>query len=95
MVSLQTCAVTGRSYTYGMLRMLVNRCAQALLAHCGLKPNEVIGLLLPNIPEYVIVCHGALEAGLTVTFVNPLYTPGEFLPRNLLVANCHSFRQTK
>lgn len=59
-----------------MLRMLVNRCAQALLGHCGLRPNEVIGLLLPNIPEYVIVCHGALEAGLTVTFVNPLYTPG-------------------
>lgn len=59
-----------------MLRMLINRCAQALLGHCGLKPCEVVGLLLPNIPEYVIVCHGAMEAGLTVTFVNPLYTPG-------------------
>lgn len=72
-----TCAVSGRSYTYGMLRMLINRCAQALLGHCGLKPGEVVGLLLPNIPEYVIVCHGAMEAGLTVTFVNPLYTPDE------------------
>lgn len=61
-----------------MLRMLINRCAQALLGHCGLKPGEVVGLLLPNIPEYVIVCHGAMEAGLTVTFVNPLYTPGNF-----------------
>ncbi|XP_066150279.1 uncharacterized protein [Euwallacea fornicatus] len=72
-----TCAVSGRSYTYGMLRMLINRCAQALLGHCGLKPGEVVGLLLPNIPEYIIVCHGAMEAGLTVTFVNPLYTPDE------------------
>lgn len=62
-----------------MLRMLINRCAQALLGHCGLKPGEVVGLLLPNIPEYVIVCHGAMEAGLTVTFVNPLYTPGNFV----------------
>lgn len=72
-----TCAVSGRSYTYGMLRMLTNRCAQALLGHCGLQQGEVVGLLLPNIPEFVIVCHGAIEAGLTVTFVNPLYTPDE------------------
>ncbi|XP_050304061.1 uncharacterized protein LOC126741607 [Anthonomus grandis grandis] len=72
-----TCAVSGRSYTFGMLRMLVNRCAQALLGHCGLKPGEVVALLLPNIPEFIIVAHGAMEAGLTVTFVNPLYTPDE------------------
>lgn len=72
-----TCAFSGRSYSYGMLRMLINRCAQALLGHCGLKPGEVVGLLLPNIPEYIIVCHGAMEAGLSVTFVNPLYTPDE------------------
>lgn len=72
-----TCASSGRSYSYGMLRMLINRCAQALLSHCGLKPGDVIGLLLPNIPEYIIVSHGAMEAGLTVTFVNPLYTPDE------------------
>lgn len=72
-----TCAATGRSYTFGMLRMLINRCAQALLGHCGMKPREVVGLLLPNIPEFAIVCHGAIEAGLTVTFVNPLSTPDE------------------
>lgn len=59
-----------------MMKMLINRCAQALLGHCGMQPRDVIGLLLPNIPEFIIVCHGALEAGLTVTFVNPLYTPG-------------------
>ncbi|RZB41320.1 uncharacterized protein BDFB_006543 [Asbolus verrucosus] len=72
-----TCGVSGRSFTFGMLRMLINRCAQALLGHCGMRPREVVGLLLPNIPEYIIVSHGALEAGLTVTFVNPLYTPDE------------------
>jgi acyl-CoA synthetase (AMP-forming)/AMP-acid ligase II len=37
-----------------------------------------MGLLLPNIPEYVIAIHGAIEAGVVVTFANPLYTPGEF-----------------
>ena len=60
-----------------MMRLLINRFAQAVLGHCGMKPREVVGLLLPNIPEYIIVCHGAIEAGLVVTFVNPLYTPGE------------------
>lgn len=59
-----------------MMKMLIDRCAQALLGHCCMQPREVIGLLLPNIPEYIIVCHGALKAGLIVTFVNPLYTPG-------------------
>ncbi|KAJ8986094.1 hypothetical protein NQ317_003389 [Molorchus minor] len=72
-----TCGATGRSYSFGMLRMLINRCAQALLGHCGMKSREVVGLLLPNIPEFPIVCHGAIEAGLCVTFVNPLYTPDE------------------
>ncbi|XP_018319915.1 probable 4-coumarate--CoA ligase 1 [Agrilus planipennis] len=72
-----TCAASGRSYTFGMMRLLINRFAQALLGHCGMKPGEVVGLLLPNIPEYVIASHGSMEAGLTVTFVNPLYTPDE------------------
>lgn len=54
--------------------MLIHKFAQAVIEHCQMKPREVIGLLLPNIPEYVIVCHGAMKAGLPVTFVNPLYT---------------------
>lgn len=72
-----TCGATGRSYNHGMMLMLVDRFAQAVLEHCRMKPREVVGLLLPNIPEFVIVCHGALKAGLTVTFVNPLYTADE------------------
>ncbi|KAK9876551.1 hypothetical protein WA026_013926 [Henosepilachna vigintioctopunctata] len=72
-----TCGPTGRSYNYGMMRMLVTRFAEAALSHCRLKPGDTIGLLLPNIPEFVIVCHGAMEAGIYVTFLNPLYTPNE------------------
>lgn len=72
-----TCASTGRGYSYGMLRMLISRFARALLGHCGMKPGEVVGLMLPNIPEYVVSIHGAMEAGCIVTFVNPLYTPDE------------------
>lgn len=29
-------------------------------------------------PEYVIAIHGAIEAGIITTFVNPMYTPGKY-----------------
>lgn len=74
----QTCAVSGRSYTFGMMKLLINKFAQALLGHCGLKPGEVVGMLLPNIPEYILISHGIIAAGLTATSVNPLYTPGNY-----------------
>lgn len=61
-----------------MMRIMINRCAKGLIAKCAMRPREVVGLLLPNIPEYIAACHGALEAGLVVTFVNPLYTPGRY-----------------
>lgn len=74
-----------------MMRMLVSKCAQALLGHCGMKPGEVVGLMLPNIPEFIITIHGAMEAGLIVTFVNPLYTPGKNTPPK----NQHQFRNRR
>ena len=41
----------------------------------GAQPGDVLAVLLPNMPEYVIVMMGASEAGLTVTTLNPAYTP--------------------
>jgi hypothetical protein len=73
---LQTCGLSGRSYTYGETRALCRRFANALLGAVGLRQGDVLGLLLPNIPEYAIAMHGAIEAGIVVTFANPLYTPG-------------------
>jgi acyl-CoA synthetase (AMP-forming)/AMP-acid ligase II len=55
-----------------------------LLGEVGLKQGDVIGLLLPNIPEYVIAIHGAIEAGVVVTFANPLYTAGEVTSKSSL-----------
>jgi len=46
------------------------------LGAVGLRQGDVLGILLPNIPEYAIAIHGAIEAGIIVTFANPLYTPG-------------------
>ncbi|XP_051157523.1 uncharacterized protein LOC127279291 [Leptopilina boulardi] len=72
-----TCGLTGRTYTYNLAKKLNFLTAQALLEKVGLKQGDKIGLLLPNIPEYLIAVHGSLKAGLIVTFANPLYTAEE------------------
>lgn len=40
------------------------------------KKGDVIAICLPNTPEFPIAMLGAIEAGLYVTTVNPIYTPG-------------------
>ncbi|XP_021913242.1 4-coumarate--CoA ligase-like [Zootermopsis nevadensis] len=72
-----TCGSSGRSYSHGETRALCRRFANALLGAVGLRQGDVLGLLLPNMPEFVIAIHGAIEAGIIVTFANPLYTPDE------------------
>ncbi|CAB0032848.1 unnamed protein product [Trichogramma brassicae] len=72
-----TCGVSGRSYTYGMIQQLCQRGAQALLANTDLKPGDRIGLLLPNVPEFTLAVHASLQAGLVVTYANPLFTVHE------------------
>lgn len=60
---------------------MTNQFAKALLAPTGLnlKPGDNVGLLLPNLPEYLPVIYGAMMAGIRVTFANPLYTPGTLI----------------
>lgn len=74
-----SCGSSKRSYTYGMIYEMTRRMAHALLSQkgCAMNEREVVGLILPNIPEYVPAINGALMAGLVVTFANPLYTPEE------------------
>ncbi|XP_045525979.1 4-coumarate:CoA ligase 1-like isoform X2 [Pieris brassicae] len=74
-----TCAASGRTYTYGMTKMLIEKCAKGFLSELKLSPGDSVGLILPNMPEFVVLAHGAMEAGLVVTFINPLYTHDEVL----------------
>lgn len=78
---LQTCGMTKKSYTYGKSRENCTLFANALLSQLNLREGDVLGLLLPNTPEYVFAIHGAMEAGIIVTFINPLYTSGKTLKR--------------
>ncbi|XP_055327156.1 uncharacterized protein LOC129580589 [Sitodiplosis mosellana] len=71
------CGFTGRKYTYAKLRD--NCCALAcrLRNNMKLEKNDIVGICLPNVPEYAIAFLGSIEGGLIVTTVNPGYTSEE------------------
>ncbi|KAG8233460.1 hypothetical protein J437_LFUL010571 [Ladona fulva] len=82
MLHLQTCSITGLSYTYQELRNRCHRFSRALVTPpedggVGLQKGDVIALLMHNCPEYPLVFLGAIEAGVTVTTANPSFTAGE------------------
>ncbi|XP_012227367.2 uncharacterized protein [Linepithema humile] len=70
------CSETGRSYTYAELRKACGRLATGL-RKSDLLPGDTIAIVLPNIPEFVIILLAAHEAGLRTTLINPTYTEHE------------------
>ncbi|XP_017766805.1 PREDICTED: 4-coumarate--CoA ligase 1 isoform X1 [Eufriesea mexicana] len=72
------CAVTGRKYTYSEARDASNYVARSL-RNMGFTKGDIIALISPNYPETIIGAIGSLEADLTVTTVNPTYTPEEIM----------------
>ncbi|XP_069685509.1 uncharacterized protein [Periplaneta americana] len=70
------CGVTGRHYRYAEARELSRRFA-ASLYRIGLQAGDTIAIIMPNSPEWPIVFLGALEAGIIVTTINPIYTADE------------------
>ncbi|CAG9862853.1 unnamed protein product [Phyllotreta striolata] len=73
------CATTGRTYTFGQIRGKSKNLNKALRHAFKLQKGDVVGILLPNCPEFGIAVLGVLEAGLTITTMNPIYTPVLFL----------------
>ncbi|PKQ27878.1 MAG: AMP-dependent synthetase [Candidatus Anoxymicrobium japonicum] len=69
-------AFMGVEVTFGELDRYANRFADMLIAN-GLKKGDVIGLNLPNIPEYVIAWLGTLRAGGVISGVSPLLSAEE------------------
>lgn len=70
------CGITGRKYSYGKLRDHCGAFAYRLRNDFKLKPGDVVAISMPNVPEYAIVVLAAMEAGLTITTVNPTYSAG-------------------
>ncbi|XP_052866177.1 uncharacterized protein LOC128272414 [Anopheles cruzii] len=71
------CGLTGRSYTFGTLRDHCAALAIRLQRKLNLKSGDTIAVCLSNIPEFPLVTLGAIEAGLVVTTINPIYTAEE------------------
>ena len=47
------------------------------LVNLGAQREDVVAVILPNMPEYAFVMFGASEAALRVTTLNPTYTPSK------------------
>ena len=58
------------------MRELIRRLGSALV-RMGFKKGQVLGMVLPNLPEFPIVLLGAAGIGMPVTTVNPAYTVEE------------------
>jgi long-chain acyl-CoA synthetase len=69
-------AFMGTEISFKELDALSNRFADMLI-RAGLKKGDVVGINLPNIPEYVIAWLGTLKAGCAVSGVSPLLSTEE------------------
>lgn len=68
----------GVTISYGELDALANRMAN-LLQGLGIQKGDVIGMHLPNTPQYLIGLVAAAKVGAAVTGVSPLLTPAEII----------------
>lgn len=68
----------GKTTSYRELLDRACRFADALL-RLGVRPGMRVGLLLPNMPQYVIAYYGVLFAGGIVVQLNPLHVERELL----------------
>src|SRR5437867_764007 len=66
-------AASGRTLTYAQLAARVDRVAAGLAAR-GFRKGDVLGLFVPNCPEFALAFHGTLAAAGVVTTVNSLCT---------------------
>lgn len=73
----KTCLIyMGAKLSYKQVDDLANQLA-AFLIKSGLKPNDVVGLHMPNVPAHYIGAIGIQKAGCVSTGLSPLLTPHE------------------
>jgi len=70
------CGMTGRSYTFQVAHILAKKFGSAML-RMGAKKGDVMGMVLPNIPEFPLVFLGCAGVGMPITTMNPTYRPEE------------------
>ena len=66
----------GKAISFPELESMSNQFANFLIKQ-GLKPGDVVGVNLPNVPAYYIAILGTLKAGCVLSGVSPLLTQRE------------------
>ncbi len=70
----QSCTIfEGKNISYAQMSALTDHLARGLIA-LGLQKGERVGILLPNVPQYVLAYYAILKAGGVVSAMNPAYT---------------------
>lgn len=67
----------GAQITFRELKDLALGLANAL-SSAGIGKGDLVGIMLPNCPQFLIAFFGILRAGATVVCINPTYTAREF-----------------
>jgi len=66
----------GKKFKHKEIRELSKRFATAL-HDLGIKKGDIVGILLPNCPQFIFAYFGILELGAIATTLSPLYSPRE------------------
>jgi acyl-CoA synthetase (AMP-forming)/AMP-acid ligase II len=66
-----------QTYTYRQLNNIVDNLALALI-NLGFKKGDIIGLCLPDWPEYTIMYYACAKIGAITTPISPRYRENEF-----------------
>ena len=67
----------GHSISFGELDEMSRYLGGWLQKNAGLSKGDCVAVMMPNVIQYAVAVAAILRAGLTVTNVNPLYTPRE------------------
>lgn len=66
----------GVSYSYAQIDQISLTIA-AWIQNLGLAKGSVIGIMMPNVHQYLPIVIGIVRAGMVTTLINPLYSPRE------------------
>ena len=66
----------GVTYSYGQVDSMSLAIA-AWIQSLGLAKGSVIGIMMPNVNQYLPIVIGVIRAGMVTTLINPLYSPRE------------------
>jgi len=75
----------GVSYSYAQIDKMSLKIA-AWIQGLGLAKGSVIGIMMPNVHQYLPIVIGVIRAGMVTTLINPLYSPRE-LKHQLIDSN--------